>query len=437
MKRSKRNLMAGLLLFGVMAIIGVFSCQKVAYTQMESPAYLRVFNSLNQARVMDSKGDTVPYLCMLINAEFNAEGIPVDAEIVGDFLDQRAPYAPPYPSHIGVGTSLDNPEYPGREAVLVGPVLNGFDLSSWAQVPSGTLRFTFMYRPRSEVPFFDLDTRYKRGVVVDTTLQLQAGEVYTLQTLLKDFNTGETGVLLRQESFHKQALSDSSVYVNFYNYSADGFLQADPRLKLPTSKHMEHLFELGIRDTMNIYLSLYDGQGFYPYEDGIVLNDYQPAHPDYTGKYLTTLYRDNNSSRSNPYVRFPLWVSRTQDGISTDLWERLYFIAPGMQLEPNRFDEYAGFYLSHIGGVMGETGGNFAAINFLLNGQKIYSPDADCGNCAIYNYHAGVNFPNLVISTHSGSYNPRSFATVNTVEVINGQVYLTTVQRQYAPPANF
>ena len=404
---------------------------------MESPAYLRVFNSLNQARVMDSKGDTIPYLCMLINAEFNGEGMPVNAEIIGDFLDQRAPYAPPYPSHIGVGTNVDNPEYPGKASVLVGPVLNGFDLSSWAQVPSGKLRFTFMYRPRNEVDFFDLDARYKRGVLLDTTLELQAGEVYTLQTLLKDFSTGETGVLLRQENFHKQALSDSSVYVNFYNYSADGFLEADPRLKLPTSKHMENLFELGIRDTMNIYMSLFDGQSFYPYEDGVVLDNYKQANGDYAGKYLTTLRRDNRSGKASPYVRFPLWVNNQQNGIFTDLWERFYFIAPGMQLQPNLFDAYAGFYLSHIGGVMGENQGNFAAINFVLNGQKIYSPEADCGNCAIYNYHAGVNFPNLIISTHSGPHNPKSFGTVNTIEVINGRVYLTTIQRQYAPPANF
>jgi hypothetical protein len=42
--------------------------------------------------------------------------------------------------------------------------------------------------------------------------------------------------------------------------------------------------------------------------------------------------------------------------------------------------------------------------------------------------------PNMIVNIHSGTYNPRSFATVNTVEIVNGNVYLTTIQRKYAPP---
>jgi hypothetical protein len=45
-----------------------------------------------------------------------------------------------------------------------------------------------------------------------------------------------------------------------------------------------------------------------------------------------------------------------------------------------------------------------------------------------------LNMPGLVINIHSGTYNPRSFATVNTIEIINGRAYLTTVQRKYDPP---
>src|SRR5690606_10528894 len=128
--RAVKSLSRGLILLALLCLVISSACQKVEYTTMENPAYLRVFISINQMHVMDSKGDTLSYLCMLINPEFDKNGNPVSAEIVGDFLDQRAPYAPPFPSYIGVSTSVNNPEYPGKESVLAAPVLNGFELSS-------------------------------------------------------------------------------------------------------------------------------------------------------------------------------------------------------------------------------------------------------------------------------------------------------------------
>src|SRR5690606_13979980 len=176
----------------ILSIFYMSACQKIEYTSMDSPAYLRVFNSLNKLHVLETKGDTLSYLCMLINPQFNAEGIPVGGEVVGDFLDRRANYAPPYPVHIGASTSVHNPEYPGKESVLAASVLNGFDLSSWAQVTSGELRFVFMYRPRNTLPFFDLDDRYKRAVLVDTTFRLAASEAYTFQYMLHNFIPNDT-----------------------------------------------------------------------------------------------------------------------------------------------------------------------------------------------------------------------------------------------------
>ncbi len=418
----------------VATVWSMLSCQKIEYTTMDSPAYLRVFNSLNQLEVMDNKGDTLQYLCMLVNPSFDAAGIPIDAEIVGDFLNVRAPYAPPYPSNIGVSTGRNNNEYPGKESVLVAPILNGYDLSSWAQVPSGTHRFLFVYRPKNEVPFFNLDKRFRGGIAVDSTFQLEHGEVYTLQAVMTDFSTKSRGLILRQEKFHRQAFSDSLVYLNFYNYSARGFHQADKKYKLPTAKNMEHLFELGVRDTMSVYMTLFEGQEFVTYFDGVLLTGQRMASSNYNGSYVTSVSRGRFDGTVAPYVNFPIWVNDRQDGIATDLWQRFYFLAPGMELRQNRFDEYAGFYASHVGGVMGDTGGNFAAINFVLSGRKVYYPGVLCSTCSMHGYHAGVNLPNLIVNTHSGPHNPRSFATVNTVEIINGQVYLMAIQRRYAPP---
>jgi hypothetical protein len=206
-------------------------CSKVDYAKIGDPAYLRVFNNLNYVVGLENKDEEVPFLTMLIDPEMDKDGMPVKAGIKGDFLDQREPYAPPYPSHVGSSISYKNPEYPGKENVLVGPVLNGFDLSSWAQIPSGKHRIVFMFRPVNNVPFFNLESRLKQKVLIDTTITLDSKEVYTLHILQKNFLTKKNGIYLRKENFHKLSLSDSLVYVNFYNMSAKGFQESNNDLK--------------------------------------------------------------------------------------------------------------------------------------------------------------------------------------------------------------
>src|SRR5690606_34269024 len=115
---------------------------------------------------------------------------------------------------------------------------------------SGELRVLFLYRPKNEIPYFRLEDHLQNDVVVDTTINLQAGEVYTLHVLQKEFATNRIGTLLRQENFHKIPLSDSLVYVNFYNYSASGFAEADESLK-PTIRGQ--LNQAGISEEANVF----------------------------------------------------------------------------------------------------------------------------------------------------------------------------------------
>ncbi|WP_437918037.1 hypothetical protein [Sphingobacterium sp. LRF_L2] len=415
--------------FAVCCVLLILSsCRKVEYTTLDDPAYLRVFNSLKYFHVQETKGDTVPYLCLLINPTLNSEGIPTGAEIVGDFLDVRDRYAPPYPSHIGVSTSVDNPEYPGKASVLVGPVLNGFDLSSWAQVPSGELRFMFCYRPKGvTTKFFDLPVRERRNILIDTTLNLKSGEVYTMNVLMKDFLKKNVGVLMREENFHKQAFSDSSVYVNFYNYSADNYWTSDITLKVPMGQEGEHLFVQGIRDTMNVFYTLMDNQEveYNLAQDRVRLLRPGATSVDYLAKYMMTLYRDNKSTKVNTYHSFPMWIKKDDNRIYTDIWQRFFFLAPGNDLsQMNSFP-----ITSNVSSKLTENGSNLAVINCLLNGPRIYT---SLTNNLIYN--TGINFPNMIVSTHSDVNNPQSFSTVNTIEVVNGEAYLMTIQRRYAPP---
>ncbi|MCW3466382.1 hypothetical protein [Chitinophaga nivalis] len=395
------------LLWAFSILLLMAGCRKTEYTKIDAPAYLRVFNDLNYVQSMDTKDSKYPSLCMIINPEIDAAGLPVGGEIVGDFLDKRDPYAPPYPSHIGNSSSVHNPEYPGKETVLVGPILNGFDLSSWAQVPSGKIRIMFYYRSYNTIPFFQLEEKLKRDVLLDTTIDLTAGEVYTLHVLEKDFNTKARGMLLRQENFHKLSLSDSTTYINFYNYSASGFVEADAHLK-PLRASLKS-FLSGIKDSMNIYLTLLKTQ----------TNPGQsPALTGFKNVYLGQLVRDLGNARPATYYSFPLWADVATDHIRTDMWQRFELVTPGIDAADNPYN----------GSVAGRqlTFGNFSAINCLLNGK------VDIGGVT---YLAnGLILPNLLVNVHSGTYNPRTFATVNTIEIVNSSVYLTTIQRKYPAP---
>lgn len=388
-------------------LVFVLGCNKIEYTKIDQPAYLRVFNDLNYTLNMENKNNKYPSLCMIINPVLDASGMPTGGQVIGDFLDKREPYAPPYPSHAGTSASVQNPEYPGKEPVLAGPILNGFDLSSWAQVPSGKLRIMFFYRPYNTTPFFQLDEKLKRDLLADTTIDLSAKEVYTLHVLQKDFNTKENGILLRQENFHKLPLSDSLVYVNFYNYSAKGFAEADYSLK--PQEYFLASFKSGIKEKMNIFLTIYNGQ-INPVSSAIL--------PNYKGKYLGTLVRDVESNQVSPYYDFPLWVSVAADGIKTDIWQRFELLAPGMDVVNNPYKDW------NIG--TSQTYANYASLNCLLNGKVMVSGASYISN--------GVYVPNLLISLHSGLNNPQTFATVNTIEIVNSNVYLTTIQRKYPVP---
>ncbi|GAA4312454.1 hypothetical protein GCM10023149_07820 [Mucilaginibacter gynuensis] len=392
----------------IMMMVFVVGCNKIEYTDLADPAYLRVFNDLNYTLNMQDKDNKYPSLCMIIDPVLDASGLPTGGRVVGDFLDKREPYAPPYPSHVGNSASVQNPEYPGKESVLVGPVLNGFDLSSWAQVPAGKLRIVFYYRPYNNTPFFNLDESLKRDVVVDTTITLGVKEVYTLHVLQKDFITKKNGILLRQENFEKLSLSDSLAYVNFYNYSAKGFAEADYSLKPQGSNLVS--FKSGIKERMNVYLTLYNGQ-IEPTKATIL--------PSYRGKFMGTVERNTESNRVSPYYSFPLWAAAGSNGITTDLWQRFEFLAPELDVFENPYKDAPGN--------VSQTFANYASANCLLNGKT----RINSGSSYLTN---GYLLPNLLVNVHSGTNNPQTFATVSTIEVVNSNVYLTTIQRKYPVP---
>lgn len=388
----------------ILLLFCISGCGKIKYTEVNDPAYLRVFNNFTYNLTVENKHEQFPIFTMLIEPKFDGNGGVTGAEVIGDFLDKRDYYAPPYPSHVGNSTSVFNPEYPGKENVLVGPILNGYDLSSWAQVPSGKKRIMFVYRPRSEVPFLQLPQRLRNKILKDTVLNLEKGEVFTLHLLQKDFNTRENGIILRQEQFHKIPLADSLVYVNVYNMSAKGFWQANSGLKDQFTEM--GILNYGIKDVMNIYYSLIS------YDNGPGLWN-EKAIPGHHKAFMGTVYRDTESNKVHPYYSFPVFSAASTDNIANKIWQRFFLIPPGSSLENHLSME-----------IFQDNQGSFASINCFGNG--LVRPFADLGGAAM--------LPNLMVNVHSGKNNPRTFGTVNTLEIVNGKVFLTTVQRKYAPP---
>jgi hypothetical protein len=382
------------LLLALVAFTGV-GCRKTDFATIDSPAYLRVFNCLDYSITLDNKDAPQPFLTMLINPVLDADGIPQSAETTGDFLDIRDAWARPYPD--AGNTSVYQKEYPGSAKVLAAPILNGYDLSSWAQVPSGSRRVMFFSRPLSKVPFFSLEKNQRRQLLIDTTITLAPGQVYTMHVLQQDFITQKNMLYLRHETFVDKSFSDSLVYVNFYNLSSNGFAQYSPDI---ASGGVE--LRNKIEDVMNVFCTL---------RKSVSANESVPV-AGFSGLPMGTVSRSLLPTVT-PYYSFPLFADTSAGKVFTGNVSQIFtYLKPG--LNPDNFG-YPGFLAP--GAYLGLGVGPFGFSNYDIRASVM--ADIRSG---------------LIVSERSGIYNPRSFATVNSIEYINRRVYVTTVQRKFEPP---
>lgn len=371
------------------------ACRKTEFTTISNPAYLRVFNNLDYNITIDNKDAPLPFLTFLMDPEMNADGAPVKSLVTGDFLDKRATWARPYPD--AANTATFQTEYPGTAKVLAGPILNGYDLSSWAQIPSGKHRILFLSRPLSTVPFYELSNDLRKTVLIDTVVDFTAGEVYTMHVLEQEAIHKTAGIYVRNETFVKQPVSDSLVYVNFYNLSSEGYFQYG---KLADNDNRANV---KIRDTMNVFYTLNS------------MKDPNLAKPvsGYTGVYMTPLIR-SLVAKVSPYYSFPLFPDTSSNRIFTGNTTQLFtFLAPGYTPENNPFYQYSG-----------DSYGRFSELSV---GPT--SPSFDVA----FKIPADL-LTGMIVSIRSGTYLNRSFATVNTIEYVNGRFFLMTIQRKYEPP---
>lgn len=203
----------------------IFSgCKKYELKPLEQePAYIRVFNNLTFNVDFLNHTQTPPFLTFLMDPEVDAAGVPNNAGIIGDHLGTRQLYSASYPINAGNSSVVNgypvNYEYPGNAHVLTAPVINGFDLSSWAQIPSGKHRIMFVVRPQSSTAFKDLGTVQRGSVLIDTTINMEKGEVYTLEVVSRDLDNNKYGLYVRKEQFIHQAFDENRLYAGFVNLS--------------------------------------------------------------------------------------------------------------------------------------------------------------------------------------------------------------------------
>ncbi len=199
-----------------------FSCHKFnEITNVGSPSYLRVFNSLTYSFSPRNKDSPAPFLVFLLDPPPPINGVYSNqAKIVGDFIDQRDPFSSSYPSKAGNIGILRNKDWPGKQNVLTAPMINGFDLSAWGEIPSGSHRIVFLGRPQSDTAYANLPPSERTSVIADTMINFIPGGVYTLEAVLFDEYAQKTGVYAREENFTKNSFSADKNYFSFYNLSS-------------------------------------------------------------------------------------------------------------------------------------------------------------------------------------------------------------------------
>ena len=393
-----------------------------------APAYLRVFNVVPFALTPFNSAGATPFFTFLFDPKTDANGVPSGGAIVGDFLGNRQLYVTSYSINEGnsLGASLDttvttniNYEYPGEAHVLTAPPINGFDLSAWAQVPSGKHRVLFISRPQTDTPFTSLSAKIRNAIVIDTTIDLQAGEVYTLEAVAKNLDSNTYGAYLRQEQFIHQSFSDSNMYVGVFNLTG-----------APSSINPAAVGSLP--DSMNVTCT-------YDVEDDISSGaaasgtnpvvGYIPV-PGFNYKLLTTV--NQRLSQTTQYVPLPL------------LPNSYYFDEQGI------FREYYG-----IGGLAGSAGTlpfvtlYFSDANVPFNTNNTISlicnfDPALINNTPPYLLNGVTNFgigtnnrytANLTLfSNFTGSI--RAYSSVNIMEVVYNTIYFMRIQPAFYNTTN-
>lgn len=394
----KSRIAQGFLLVLVLAA----GCRKYADNpSIPNAAYIRVFNDIPDLQSPYNIGGVHPFFTFLLDPVQDAAGTVSDASVVGDFLATRQPFSVSYSMNENTSPTAGNAiyphnyDYPGNEHVLTAPVINGFNLSAWAQITSGKHRVVMLARPSVNTGFTLLPekARQQNNIVIDTTLDFTAGEVYTLEAVQKDFAINKYGLYVRKEDFIHRTFYSDKVYATFYNLSA-----AHPEITNPNA--------LTGTDTVTISYTYstfrYTSADLY---NNLPQGSFVPV-TGYDQQYFTTLYAFADSSQ---YLTLP-------------------------QLPDSNF-----YTPRNVFGTFGKPDGNASnpgtlpTFQFSANASVFYcyrNPDST-------NIYQGSGSTGLLASVYQFSTVNNKVnisTTVNFFEFINGQVYMMQLQRAAGNP---
>jgi|GEM_PF-2646650 len=409
-----------LLLFG----LGMAGCKKYALAPLvKDPAYIRVFNNLTSTIDALHNQQATPFLTFLMDPKTDAAGVPNDADIIGDYLGTRQTFSLSYPineanSSTGNGTlaNFDHPamvnltpvnyEYPGNAHVQTAPVINGLDLSAWASIPSGKHRIMFIVRPQSNPAFKDLSETQRGSILVDTTVNFEKGEVYTLEVVSRDLDNSKYGVYIRHEQFIHQAFDPGKLYVGFVNLSGKETIDMLHGL----SKYVGD--KVNVTGTYNIYndAASAGGNGNSP---GAVYDPY----PGYNNTILSTL-----TTKMDTTIDYQPLPFLSQD---TFFYQGLLRIYGDVTFDTN--------FTQPFGTLPYFNFQFFNADDPLLD--PFSGSNAVSVNCAydpsVFNSYFTTNSApqlNLIVNTGNGFH---VYSTINIMEIVYNNIYMMQIQKGF------
>ncbi len=378
--------LSSLLKVSTLWVFVIFYSNCVKYKRLATlskPTYLRVFNDLSIPYSPLTKDEPIPFLVFLFDPVFDSKNLPIGGAYVGDFLQSRTPYNPSYPiteANVGV---VKNQEFPGSLSLPAAPVINGFDLSSWAQMPSGKHRILFLTRPLTDTAFANLPAFARNNKIVDTMVDLSPGEVYTMEVINYDQKNNRAGIYLRKETFPHQNFENNKIYFNIYNLTTSS---PDPAIGT--------LYPFTI-DTLNAYYTYNATHCFNLSSDPTNPSFDCPSYslPGYDSTYFFTLTQKYASSA--PYISIPFLYQ----------FDNIQYPDSTFKVAKDRPSLLFTFFLPNS--------------PILLDSIR---------------FQDGTPLPFFAAeSSISGVLTPQS--TVNTIELVNDQVYYMQIQRLYVPPA--
>jgi hypothetical protein len=153
----------------------------------------------------------------------------------------------------------------------------------------------FIARPENYTDFTLLSDTIRKKIVIDTTIDLQQGEVYTMETVLQDVDASKYGIYLRQENFTRQAFDANKNYVSFFNLSGKKSALAS----LPISPSSGYFY-----DTMSVYYTYYTVTPGFTTASGNSSPPVSAPIPAYSNLALTTL--NTRMPGSAPWYSLPV-----------------------------------------------------------------------------------------------------------------------------------